>query len=233
MTPVQSVNDVRTAGWAGRHSGGTLVKVLAIVAALVVVVVAGLVLFVSAVLRGRGSGHDARPGADAFQNANRQIAANHGVSAFGNTPDANRLATEYSKMLKRITEEAFTGGKRGAISLTDGNVLTYCHLTPTSCVFLVHVPELRQYKNDVRDMLAAFAWAAGQQVLEQSGTKGPLTVGVGLRGAMLYGPVMIGQLGSEVPSTNVSGKEELLFPMFVSSPADTATSQPTTSESSF
>jgi hypothetical protein len=94
---------------------------------------------------------------DVFDNANRTITSSGGGHAYGNTESAIDMADQYSVMMKSMTDEMFSGGKQRAISLTDGEFLTYCQVNESSCAFLVHVPQLRQYKGEVRDALSSIA----------------------------------------------------------------------------
>ena len=149
---------------------------------------------------------------DVFDNANRLITSSGDGHAYGNNEAAIVMADQYSGMTKSMTDEMFSGGKQRAISLTDGKFLTYCQVNENSCVFLVHVPQLRQYKGEARDALSEIAWAVAQAVTEESGLPEDAMLGVGLRGTLLYGPVMIHPIAAETASA--SRKKDELYQFF-------------------
>jgi len=153
------------------------------------------------------------PGEEAYAAANDKIDSYKGTAAFGNTPAAQELAAKYSAVLKDVTKEGFTGGKGETFS-TKGNVLVYRQQTDAGCAFLVHVPELKKYKDDVRDALAKYAWEVAQIVAAGTVTPGK-PVAVGLRGTLLYGPVMTGKMGSATPEKTEHAGTALLHPFFV------------------
>lgn len=141
------------------------------------------------------------PAGDAFEEANRKIGVYERTSAFGNTPEAEKLASSFSAELKKGLEKGFTGGKRGAISFTKGEVLVYCRKNANSTVFLLHVPEYRQYKDEVRTVLSMLTWAVAQDIVKEAKVPDGTELAVGTRGAMLYGAVMIGKVGEEPGDT--------------------------------
>jgi len=166
------------------------------------------------------------PGQLAFEEANRQIiSASEGV-AFGNTTEARALAVEYSKTLKILRESFFTEGNKNAYSLSKGEFLTYCHLQGDHCVFLVHVPELRRFVKDAKGSLADLAWMNAQSILQTKLARPPKTLALGVKGALLYDSILIGDYVSEPTNapggdgikTRASGMEgmKLLYPFFQS-----------------
>ena len=134
------------------------------------------------------------PGEAAFGTANSAISRYEDEAGFGNDPEAVAIARDYSQKMKLATDLFFEGGKQRAVSMTDGVFITYCRKDYKSCVLLVHVPQLRQYKGDVRDGLADVAWAVAQDVAADGGVAPDAELAVGLRGTLLYGPVMVGDM---------------------------------------
>jgi hypothetical protein len=132
------------------------------------------------------------PGEAEFREANRQIIASKGTAAFGNNREAVALAQEYSRRLKALREEFFTKGKEDAFSLSKGDFLTYCQWNGDSCVFLVHVPELRRFEGDAKKSLTDLAWMSAHVVLKEKARPPPKTVAVGVKGAILYDAILIG-----------------------------------------
>ena len=152
----------------------------------------------------------ANSGQQAFEVANDSIDSSRTGTAHGNTNYARTLAQAYSQVMKDITGQAFTGGKEGLVSLTNGNFVTYCHVNEqNSVVFLVHIPQLRQYKGEVRDTLAKLSWAAARQLLLESDTSDSMTLAVGLRGAILYGPIMVGSARAETVASTKGDRADL------------------------
>lgn len=143
----------------------------------------------------------ATPEEKAFGAANRMISvykADDG-GAYGNTPEAKELATAFAALAESSEKELFSGGKEGGLSLSDGHFVTYCRQNNDSVCFLVHVPQLKNYKDDVRDALVEMCWSCAEEVLE--GKVAPGTeVAVALRGSLLYGGLATGKLG-ETPTT--------------------------------
>lgn len=175
--------------------------------------------------------HIESPGESAFREANRQITVNKGTVAFGNNPAAIALATEYSRSLKMLREDLFTEGKENAVSLAKGEMLTYCQLNANSCVFLVHVPELRRFTREAKDALNKLAWMNAQSTLKSKAANSPKHLAVGVRGAVLYESIAVGVLVAEPSAANDGVRDRaagmsglsLLYPFF--SPAGPVTNR--------
>ena len=86
----------------------------------------------------------------------------------------------------------FSEGKKDAYSISKGEFLTYCQLNADSCVFLVHVPELRRFTIDAKKSMCTLAWANAQSILKARINSPPRTLAVGVKGAVLYESIMIG-----------------------------------------
>jgi hypothetical protein len=142
-----------------------------------------------------GSREASRPrtaGETAFRAANQKIFAFHDEVAFGNTAEAKAMAERYSRVMQTMASVAFTGGSKNGASLSQNRFLTYCEVRGDHICFLVHVPELRNYKGDVRDTLLRLAWMTAQQVTQEARKDRDLKLAVGLRGALSYGAVAVG-----------------------------------------
>src|SRR5688572_21630744 len=164
------------------------------------------------------------PGEAEFREANRLIIANRGTTAFGNNPEAVALAAEYGQGLKRLREGFFTEGNKDAFSMATGEFLTYCQWNGDSCVFLVHVPELRRFTSDAQKSLVELAWINAQSVLKAGKRPPPKSVAVGVKGALLYEAILIGEFIAD-PQTEGDGVKahssglqdtKLFFPFFAS-----------------
>ncbi|TLD69867.1 hypothetical protein FEM03_16240 [Phragmitibacter flavus] len=134
------------------------------------------------------------PSMKAFKEADRLIVGASGGVAHGNTAKAKELAEQFSTLISAYREMGVEEGKKKpVVSLSKGQFLTYCLLTKEKCVFLVHVPELRKFSDDAKDFICQAAWRSAQELAHHLEVK-PVTLGVGVRGALLYERAMSGKL---------------------------------------
>jgi hypothetical protein len=77
--------------------------------------------------------------------------------------------------------------------LSGGNFITYCELHDGRCAFITHVPDYRKFEDDAKDSLAEIAWEAAQATVADTLHEGD-ELGVGLKGVLLYGSVMVGHV---------------------------------------
>jgi hypothetical protein len=130
----------------------------------------------------------------AFVEANRLITIGKGQQAFGNTPDAERLAAEFSEGIKLGRQIGVQAArKKSKLSFSNGQFLTYCRINPDSCAFMVHVPDLRKFKQDAKDYMIQVAWAIAMKQVNRLHPQ-PLQLAVGIRGAFLYDAVYEGSV---------------------------------------
>lgn len=171
---------------------------LAVLGALGVVGVGGLVLVGTVVNATRVE----KPGEAAFRAADQQVAINQGQVASGNTAEARALADAFSKRLKLLQAVSFEGGKDESrrVSLSGGEFLTFCQVQPDGVAFLVHVPQLKAYKGEVREALLDLAWQTAREVTADLRRTADRKLAVGLRGAVLYGALASGQGADERPA---------------------------------
>lgn len=133
----------------------------------------------------------AAPGKAAFKEANRLIDSDKGKTAHGNTPDAEKLAAVFSELVMKGREMGVEKGKKPTISLTHGKFLTYCRINPDSCVFMVHVPSLRNFSDEAKTFMVGMAWTMAREVAANLRPM-PSKLVVGVRGAFLYDEVVEG-----------------------------------------
>lgn len=146
------------------------------------------------------AGWGVRQGEKEFGNADTQIDSFQGTNAFGNSPEAVKLARQFSEAFKAGRAQLFTPGfMLEILDHTKGEFMTYCELHAGECAFIVHVPQLRKFdksvfeKVDARKLLAQLAWVTAQGVLKEQGAGKPqMELAVGLRGISQYGPIMLG-----------------------------------------
>ena len=152
------------------------------------------------------------PGASAYDEANRSIVSDREGTYHGNTEIARELARTFSEKVKELEGELFTGGKENrAVSLTGEEFLTYCQLNEDSVAFLVHVPQFKRYKGEVRDSLLELTWAVAQNLMEGHPQGESLEIAIGLRGTMMYGGSAIGTQGGNPKYENSFSIEKDVF----------------------
>jgi hypothetical protein len=156
------------------------------------------------------------PAAGRLSAAERKIISDSQGVAQGNSPEAIALADKYSKIMKSLREALFTEEQKRAVSLTDGNFVTYCELRAGKCAFLVHVPSYRNFTDDAKESLAELAWMSAQKAVEGTLKEGD-QLGVGLKGTLLYGSVMVGVVPKEGESSDPEDQgteKDALLPFF-------------------
>ncbi|MBS0267315.1 MAG: hypothetical protein JSS02_35650, partial [Planctomycetes bacterium] len=149
-------------------------------------------------------------GEAAFNEANRLLGVNTGKTSFGNSEEARQRAADFSEKIRDLREVFFTKRKKEPlVSFSKGEFLTYCRLDETSCVFLVHVPDLRKFNNDAKNQLGELAWETAQLVVRTNGKSTPRKLAVGIRGVVLYDRAMIGSLqAADSPENGIEISKE-------------------------
>lgn len=134
----------------------------------------------------------------------------------GNNPDAVRLANNYAEIMKRASDEAFTRSGKPIIQLSGGEYLTYCELHEDRCLFLVHVPSYRNFTDDAKETLAQIAWINAQLIVADE-LPAESRLGVGLRGTILYGDIIVGRspANTEEVTDGTPAEREDLFSFFI------------------
>ena len=165
---------------------------------------------------GSNSKSTGSPSENAFHQANLLITASSKGIAHGNTESAKKRAAEFSETMGKLQKAAFTGGdKNRKMSLTGDTFLVYCQQVDDGVCFLVHVPQLKNYKDDVREMLTELAWTTAKMVTGDLHKEKPVKLAVGLRGAMLYGAIATGASnGDPKIETGLSVSKASLIPFF-------------------
>ncbi len=129
---------------------------------------------------------------EAFKNAEYAIASKRDQPAGrGNSPQAIRLANLFAERIQEVSDEVFTSDRKPLLQLSDGEYLTFCELHPDRVLFLVHVPSYRKFTGDTKRALAQLAWLAAQSTAAGQ-LQGEAKLGVGLRGVLTYGDILLG-----------------------------------------
>jgi len=139
------------------------------------------------------------PGESAFKDANRILGVHNQQTAFGNGPAAEQLAERFNSRLKVMRQIGFTEKKGPSISPTDSEFMTYCQLTDDAILFLVNVPDLRNFKEDAQGTLLDLAWLIARGLRADVRPARDLRLGVGLRGTLLYGAAAFGAASAAQP----------------------------------
>lgn len=151
---------------------------------------------------------------EAFKNAEYQIASKRDQPAGrGNSPEAIEMAKLFSERIRELSDEVFTKGRKPLLQLSDGEYLTFCELHPDRVLFLVHVPSYRKFTSDAKKTLAQLSWLVAQSTTAGH-FKGEAKLGVGLRGVLTYGDILLGTVPAStedsVTAFRSGDKEELL-----------------------
>ncbi len=133
----------------------------------------------------------------AFKAADDTIDRHVDAVGFG---DDVALATAFAKLMKAEQAQRFSGGAQNrAATMTHENFLTYCRIVPDGICLLVHVPQLKNYKDEVRVALAEMAWELARPLTASRLAEGRGQLTIGLRGAMMYGAIASGRHGDAKP----------------------------------
>jgi hypothetical protein len=177
-----------------------------------------------AIVERRHERHGSLPGESEFRAANQRIIRSENEQvAFGNSPAGEELAQSFSTAMAEARKEGFTEGNNSAFSLSKHRFLTYCRLDADSCVFLVHVPELRRFTGDAQQSLGDLAWVIAHKLAYDAGLPPGSRLAVGVKGTINYEAVLIGELSNrEHPLTDITQNERgvgleknrLFYPFF-------------------
>ena len=168
------------------------------------------------------------PGEAAFLAANEKLDSNNSGSAFGNGPAAEALATRFNTRLELIRKIAFTKNPAGNATANQAFV-TYCQMTDTSVMFLITVPELRNFAEDAQASLLELSWATARELTKSIRPGQDLSLGIGLRGKGFYGGYALGnrqQLVAEDRRTRGVIAPSRFYPFFVGAYPANATLEP-------
>ena len=150
----------------------------------------------------RGQQQAARPGTpkpkteeDRLLSAEMRVltSSTEGVAS-GNSPEAKKLAADYAAQLQLMRAALFTKDRDRAMSLTGGSFVVHCELHPARCAFIVHVPSYRDFSSEAKSELEKRSWQLAQVAVAKK-LSADDKLAVGLRGAVMYGAVIVGRAG--------------------------------------
>ena len=125
------------------------------------------------------------------------MSSKDGKIGYGNSPEAVAIAESFAEQMKAMREVMFSQASSSGISLSDGNFLTYCELDDDSCAILVHVPKLRKFDDEAKDLMCDLAWTVANITLASHEVKQDINLAVGVRGAILYERKLYGKYPDE------------------------------------
>ena len=179
-------------------------------------------LYYSAVANMPEPGSRMGPGANRGPAANRASAASLGLAdaelklsgakegfTTGNTPEAHELAKTYSEKLSFLIQNTIVEKRRDVEKSVDDRVIVNCQLNDDSVCFLVKIPDYRKYEDEAKSGLADMAWAVGTITASEAELPDGSRLGVGLKGIVFYGAVMVGDMDAESPSISGDAKFHL------------------------
>ncbi|MCB9701285.1 MAG: hypothetical protein H6711_05295 [Myxococcales bacterium] len=158
-----------------------------------------------------------KPGQREFDAASSQIASESSGKAFsGNTEAARARAELVSIAVTSLDRQLFAGQDEDKVMTRTESFMVYAQHGAEGVVFLIHVPQFKRYKDEVRETLVKAAWTAARGATADLRAKGPLRLGVGLRGSLLYGAVAVGDADGE-PTIDIGGavSTDALYPFFL------------------
>jgi len=170
------------------------------------------------------------PGAAELQAAEHLITTKSKGVTHGNTPEAREMALEFSRISDEMRGALIEEGKSPKVSLTGGEFLTYCQVSEHGTAFLVHVPGLRKFTDEAKQVMAEASWFAANQAVAGMNPP-PKNLAVGMRGMILYETILLGAPSKDlendptggVVSRHPSHESQVLRPFFTSIPAAEAT----------
>ncbi len=130
--------------------------------------------------------------------------------AHGNTPEAKRVAEQFSRQMAEMKSYIFEGVDLSPkmFSLTGDNFLSYCQLNEESAIILVHIPTYRKYTPEAQKILDNLAWYnASYSLLEQTDIPIGTPLIVATKGTLRYKCIRQGTLQKQFNIDRLSGIE--------------------------
>lgn len=174
------------------------------------------------------------PGAAELQAAERLITTKSKGVTHGNTPEAQAMALEFSRISDEMRGALIEEGKSPKVSLSGGEFLTYCQVSEHGTAFLVHVPGLRKFTEAAKQVMAEASWFAANHAVAGM-NQPPKNLAVGMRGMILYETILLGTPSKDLENDPTGGilsrhpshESEVLHPFFTSIPvAEAAADKP-------
>ncbi len=139
-----------------------------------------------------------------------------GADDNGNSPEAERLAKHLrTHFIAELGEELGFPTEADPKQIQMPRV--YCLRRGKYCMFLVYVPAMKKLSVDEQRTVALALWPQAQKLAAGS-ISGYPTVGLGLRGHRLYGPIMVGAKRGD-PLLAQEGGRYVFYPYFAGEPS--------------
>lgn len=142
--------------------------------------------------------------------------------ANGDTSEAINLAQQMSLAMRQFRESNFQKSKETSSFDFGDSFKSYCKLSGTRCVFLVHIPELRRFDAAGKASFGLAAWNMAQDLLRRIPLgQSEIKLAVALQGLTTYDRVLTGVVMGANGTNSVSplvytriGCEKELLPWF-------------------
>jgi hypothetical protein len=187
-----------------------------------------VVMGILAMMAGPSEPKNRPPGSAELSTAERLISGKSSGVLHGNTPEAKAMAETFSELAATMRGELIEKGDATKISLTGGEFLTYCQASDHGVAFLVHVPSLRKFSDDAKQVMCDAAWFAANHAVSGMNPP-PKNLAVGVRGVILYESILLGipaiasasEPTAGLQTRHKSHESDVLLPFFT--PSDSAT----------
>ncbi|MCG8598783.1 MAG: hypothetical protein MI807_01455 [Verrucomicrobiales bacterium] len=162
------------------------------------------------------------PGKLEFSQANKAITTDKTGAILGNDRTAVKMANDFSERLLQLRNTHIESGEVSDFSPTAGELVTFCHLTDESCVFLVHLSGLRHFTEEAQHVVSHLAWRSAHETLKENQVGEGIELAVGVRGLMVYSKIFVGTYDTsredirrniKTRKSGLSG-EEILYQFF-------------------
>lgn len=121
-----------------------------------------------------------------------EVMSYRGNEGLGSSEQSRVLAKQFALGLQAGRQVFFTGKDDSKLSFTQGHFVTYCSLSAQRCVFIVHVPQLRNYTSEAETAMSEMAWRFAVELLRTQKIE-VKELAVGTHGVMNFGKILIGQ----------------------------------------
>lgn len=140
------------------------------------------------------------PAEAALRDADWKVDQAKGEQALGNSTSAQAMSGEMNEFCKNLGQLIAKLGQPLPPASTDSPCVTYVETRADKVCFLVHVPNLRRFSDDMVKSSAELFWQKARVTAKKNLGRDDIKVGVGLRGNILYGGTAVGLASGEKPA---------------------------------
>ncbi len=150
-----------------------------------------------------------QPGYVQFKQAEKFVGSWAGADGKGNTAKATEAAQNFTTVLKAYRALAVSESKSKKSESSKDHFITWCEVQGNRCLFVVHVPDLRRFKDDAKTAIAEGAWFAAQVSSKKLDLPADAELAVALRGDVLYDRLITGRRLEGIESDSPEFEEKL------------------------